>query len=62
LGISQINSDTSIVDANIRKLKQVIGWFKDQAPTLKVGFYGVAPVDMGNPWESSPIQAERNLL
>jgi hypothetical protein len=49
LDISQINPDTSIVDANIRKLKQIIGWFKDQAPTLKVGFYGVAPVDMGLP-------------
>src|SRR5262245_66427631 len=49
LDISQINPDTSIVDANIRKLKQIIGWFKHQAPTLKVGFYGVAPVDMGLP-------------
>src|SRR2546430_1272843 len=49
LDISHINRDTSIVDANIRKLEQIIGWFKHEAPTLKVGFYDVAPVDMGLP-------------
>jgi hypothetical protein len=49
LDISHINRDTSIVDANIRKLEQIIDWFKGHAPTLKVGFYGVAPVDMGLP-------------
>src|SRR5450759_4832469 len=40
--ISHINPDTSTVEANILKLKQIIGWFKDQAPTLKVGFFDVA--------------------
>jgi hypothetical protein len=42
---SHINPDTSTVDANILKLKQVIGWFTDEAPTLKVGFYDIAPVE-----------------
>ena len=42
LDISHINPDTSTVDANILKLKQIIGWFKDEAPTLQVGFYDVA--------------------
>jgi hypothetical protein len=49
LDLSRINPDTSIVDANIRKLEQIIGWFKQEAPTLEVGFYGVAPVDLGPP-------------
>jgi hypothetical protein len=44
--ISHINPDTSIVDANILKLEQIIGWFKNEAPTLQVGFFDVAaPVD-----------------
>jgi hypothetical protein len=30
-------------------LEQIIGWFRDEAPTLKVGFYDVAPVDLGLP-------------
>ena len=42
LDISHINPDTSTVDANIRKLEQIIGWFKHEAPTLKVGFFDVA--------------------
>ena len=42
---SHINPDTSIVDANILKLEQIIGWFKDEAPTLKVGFYDVPLID-----------------
>jgi len=41
---SHIKPNTSTVDANILKLEQIIGWFKDQAPTLKVGFYDIAPV------------------
>ena len=40
-----INPDTSTVDANILKLEKIIGWFKGQASTLKVGFYDIAPVD-----------------
>src|SRR6266480_1977942 len=47
--ISRIKPDRSIVDANIRRLEQIIGWFRNEAPTLKVGFYDVAPVDMGLP-------------
>ena len=42
---SHMNPDTSTVDANILKLEQIIGWFKDEAPTLKVGFYDVPLVD-----------------
>ena len=49
LDISHINPDTSTVDANILKLKQIIGWFKDEAPTLKVGFYDVAAPCLGPP-------------
>src|SRR5437763_5028951 len=49
LDISRIKPDRSIVDANIRRLEQIIGWFRNEAPTLKVGFYDVAPVDMGLP-------------
>jgi len=44
LDASRINPDTSTVDANILKLEQIIGWFKDEAPALTVGFYNVAPV------------------
>jgi hypothetical protein len=44
LDISRINLDTSTVDANILNLKQIIGWFKDEAPRLEVGFYDLAPV------------------
>jgi len=44
--ISHINPDTSTVDSNIRKLQQIIGWFKNEAPMLQVGFFDVAaPVD-----------------
>src|SRR5215471_5265482 len=44
--ISHINPDTSTVDANIIKLEQIIGWFKNEAPTLEVGFFDVAaPID-----------------
>jgi len=46
LDISHINPNTSTVDANIVKLEQIIGWFKNEAPTLQVGFFDVAaPVD-----------------
>jgi hypothetical protein len=45
LDISHINPDTSTIDANILKLGQIIAWFKNEAPTLQVGFYDVAPVD-----------------
>src|SRR5262245_16437165 len=43
---SHIDADTSTVDANILKLEQIIGWFKDEAPALKVGFYDLAPIVM----------------
>ena len=49
LDISHLNPDTSTVDANIRKLEQIIGWFKHEAPTLKVGFYDVAAPVTGLP-------------
>src|SRR5262245_4652812 len=49
LDISHINPDTSTVDANIRKLEQIISWFRDEAPTLKVGFYDVAAPLQGIP-------------
>src|SRR5437899_2931999 len=49
LDISHINPDTTTVDANIRKLEQMVGWFKDEAPTLKVGFYDVAAPLQGIP-------------
>src|SRR5215211_8980556 len=42
LDIYHLNPNTSTVDANILKLRQIIGWFKNEAPTLKVGFYDVA--------------------
>jgi hypothetical protein len=42
---SHINPDKSSVDSNIVKLGQIIGWFKDEAPTLKVGFYDITPVE-----------------
>jgi hypothetical protein len=45
LDISHINPDTSTFDSNIIRLAQIIGWFKNEAPTLQVGFYDVgAPV------------------
>jgi hypothetical protein len=54
LDLSHIKPDTSIVDANIRKLEQIIGWFKHEAPQLEVGYYGVAPVDLGLPVTGQP--------
>jgi hypothetical protein len=33
------------VDINILKLAQIIGWFKNEASTLQVGLYDVAPMD-----------------
>src|SRR5215472_13667013 len=45
LDLSHIKPDTFSVGANILKLEQIIGWFKNEAPTLKVGFYGLAPAD-----------------
>jgi hypothetical protein len=49
LDISHINSDTSTVDANLLKLEQIIGWFKNEAPTLQVGFFDVAAPLVGLP-------------
>jgi hypothetical protein len=49
LDISQINPDRSTVDANILRLEQIIGWFKNEAPALKVGFYDVAAPVTGLP-------------
>jgi hypothetical protein len=46
---SHLNPQTSIVDANIRKLERIIAWFKHEAPKLEVGFFDVAPVLMGLP-------------
>jgi hypothetical protein len=42
---SHIIPDTSTVDANVLKLEQIIGWFKDEAPKLEIGFYDVAPLE-----------------
>ena len=39
LDISHLNPDTSTIDANLLKLEQIIGWFKNEAPTLHVGFF-----------------------
>jgi hypothetical protein len=49
LNASHINPDTSAIDANILKLKQIIDWFKDEAPTLPVGFFDVAAPLVGLP-------------
>jgi hypothetical protein len=49
LDISHINPDTATVDANILKLEQIIGWFKNEAPMLKVGFFDVAAPLVGLP-------------
>ena len=61
LDISHINPDRSIIDANIRKLEHIISWFRDEAPTLKVGFYDVAPVDMGLPVTGQQPANDREL-
>ena len=47
--ISDINPDTSTVDTNILKLEQIIGWFKNEAPELQVGFFDVAAPLIGLP-------------
>src|SRR5260370_3890725 len=49
LDISHINPDTSTVAANTRRLEQIISWFRDEAPTLKAGFYDVAAPVTGLP-------------
>jgi hypothetical protein len=54
LDISQINPDTSAVDSNILKLEQIIGWFKNAAPVLQVGFYDVAA-----PVEGLPVTGQQ---
>lgn len=33
------------VSANLRKLAQIVDWIRDESPQLKVGFYGVIPLD-----------------
>jgi hypothetical protein len=35
---------TGTVDASVAKLVQAIAWFKDQAPTLDVGYYSIVPI------------------
>jgi hypothetical protein len=47
--ISHINPDKSTVDANILKMQKIIGWFKQEAPTLEIGYYDMVPVNMGLP-------------
>src|SRR5205085_8896402 len=37
------SSSTSAVDQGVSNLRQVIQWFKNEAPSLSVGFYGVPP-------------------
>ena len=49
LDISHVNLDTSTVDSNILKLEQIIDWFKNEAPTLQVGFFDVAAPVMALP-------------
>ena len=49
LDISHINPATSTIDANILKLEQIIAWFKNEAPTLQVGFFDVAAPLVGLP-------------
>jgi hypothetical protein len=49
LDISHINPDTSAVDSNILKLEQIIGWFKNEAPMLQVGFFDAAAPLVGLP-------------
>ena len=59
--ISHINPDTTSVDINILKLEQIIGWFKNEAPTLQVGFYDVAPVDglpVSGQWPANDAELE----
>jgi hypothetical protein len=57
--ISHINPDTTGVDINILKLEQIISWFKNEAPTLQVGFYDVAPVDglpVSGQWPANDVE------
>jgi hypothetical protein len=48
LDISHINPDTSSVDANILKLEQIIGWFKNEAQRSKSVFSMSPPLLMAS--------------
>ncbi len=39
-----LNGDPSVVAASIQKYRQTLKLFKQAAPSLKVGYYGVAPM------------------
>lgn len=41
--------DSAVVQESIRKYETLIEWFKEDAPSVKVGYYGVAP--MQNYWD-----------
>lgn len=39
-----LRGDTSLVRENIKKYAQLIRWFRDEAPTVKLGYYGAPPI------------------
>ncbi len=45
-----LTGDPAVVTQSIEKYKTVMLWFKEAAPTVKVGYYGVAPVR--NYWDA----------
>lgn len=42
--------DPAVVGESIKKYETLIRWFKEAAPSVKVGYYGVAPIR--NYWDS----------
>jgi hypothetical protein len=45
-----LSGDATVVEESIRRYETVIRWFKEAAPSVKVGYYGTAPVR--NYWDA----------
>jgi hypothetical protein len=53
-----LTGDLAVVEESIGKYQTLIRWFKEAAPSVKVGYYGVAP--LRNYWDSiQPIDSPK---
>jgi hypothetical protein len=55
-----LTGDPAVVEESIGKYQTVIQWFKEAAPSVKVGYYGVAPTR--NYWDAvQPINSPKYI-
>jgi hypothetical protein len=55
-----LTGDPAVVEDSIRKYQTVLQWFKEAAPSVKVGYYGTAPVR--NYWDAiEPIKSSKYI-